>query len=216
MNRTDSDLVNAWLHHHEQDAFTTLYNRYADPVRFAMGRALGGFCASEVDELVQDFWAKLPELLPAWDPERGSLRTYLVVQASWAARSAEAKRRRRRAARRVDELPVRAPDPGSSRCLSAWSLAHCEGPEQALDSAGARKGNLSAAIERYLTACGDRPAKVLGAWLDGRSGRDIAQDLNLHPAQISRDLERARRRLATDLPGLLGMPVGGPAPLGAF
>lgn len=216
MNRSDLELVTAWMTHRDQGAFSALYSRYAGAVHFSMTRALGGFCSSEVDELVQDFWARLPELLPAWDPERGSLRTYLSVQASWAARSAEAKRRRRRAARRVDELPSRAPDPGSSRCMSAFSLSNSEGPESALDSAGERKRNLSSAIERYLTACGDRPARVLGAWLDGRTGRDIAKDLNLHPAQISRDLERARKRLATDLPGLLNAAGVGPAPALAF
>lgn len=203
MERSDAELVSDTLACRDERAFNTLYARYANPVHYAMSRALAGFCSSEVDELVQDFWARLPEMLPAWDPERGSLRTYLVVQASWAARSAEAKRRRRRASRRADTVPAFGQDPGASRCMSAWSLNNSEGPEAALDSAGSRKRRLSSALERYLGGSAERPARVLGAWLDGRSGRDIAQDLGLHPAQISRDLDRARRQLSVELPGLM-------------
>ena len=203
MERSDLELVNDFLARRDERAFEVMYSRYANPVQYAMTRALGGFCSSEVDELTQDFWARLPELLPAWEPERGSLRTYLVVQASWSARSAEAKRRRRRASRRADQVPAQGQDPGASRCMSAWSLNNSEGPEAALDSTGQRKRRVSSAIERYLGACTDRPAQVLSAWLDGRSGRDIAKDLGLHPAQISRDLDRARRRLSVELPALM-------------
>jgi DNA-directed RNA polymerase specialized sigma24 family protein len=41
---------------------------------------------------------------------------------------------------------------------------------------------------------------VLRAFIEGRTGRDIAKEFGLHPAQISRDLARARARLSRELP----------------
>lgn len=180
-------------------AFEVLYKRHQQPVSHAMGRRLGGLSASVVEEFAQDFWLRVPELLERWDPERGSLRTFLVVQATWSARSAEAKRRRRHASRRVALAPVRGEDPGASRCMSAFSLENADGPEVRLGGSGARKAGVAEAIHRYLASATDRPAQVLQAHMEGRSGRDIARDLGLHPAQVSRDLARARRRLEQEL-----------------
>ncbi|MEY3210614.1 MAG: hypothetical protein RIT28_1095 [Pseudomonadota bacterium] len=200
MSTIDRELVKSYLTLRTGRSFEVIYHLHAEPVRRSMTRSLGGFCSSEVEEFLQEFWAKLPELLERWDPERGSLRTYLVVQAAWAARSAEAKRRRRRARRRANELPSFGQDPGASRCMSAWSLEHADGPEAAMGGVGARKNGVTQAIDQYLSQYADRPAKVLRAFIEGRTGRDIAKEFGLHPAQISRDLARARARLSRELP----------------
>ena len=89
MSTIDRELVKSYLTLRTSPSFEVIYHLHAEPVRRSMTRSLGGFCSSEVEEFLQEFWAKLPELLERWDPERGSLRTYLVVQAAWAARSAE-------------------------------------------------------------------------------------------------------------------------------
>jgi hypothetical protein len=81
----DRELVKSYLTLRTSRSFEVIYHLHAEPVRRSMTRSLGGFCSSEVEEFLQEFWAKLPELLERWDPERGSLRTYLVVQAAWAA-----------------------------------------------------------------------------------------------------------------------------------
>lgn len=196
----DLDLVHAYLHENDQHAFEQLYRRYRSDVKRAMGRALSGFSHAEVDEFSQELWARGQALFEPWDPERGTLRTYLVVQATWGARSAEAKRMRRHAARRAAQVPASGQDPGASRCMSAWSLDNADGAEAALGGDGARKANASQAIRRYLQDNEERPAQVLRAWLEGRTGRDIAKDLGVHPAQVSRDLARARARMEGYLP----------------
>lgn len=194
-------LVRAYLDENDNRAFEQLYKRYNGYVYRAMSRALAGFSSAEVDEFAQELWARGPALFEPWDPERGSLRTYLVVQATWGARSAEAKRMRRHASRRAAELPARGQDPGASRCMSAWSLDNSDGAEGALSGDGARKANAAQAIRAYLETAGDdRPAYVLREWLDGRTGREIAKDLGVHPAQVSRDLARARAKMEKYLP----------------
>lgn len=180
-------------------SFELLYKAYANLVRAALQRRLHGLSSAVVEEFAQDFWARLPEVLASWDPNRGRLRTFLGVQASWAARSAEAKRRRRHAKRQAGELPATVGDPGASRCMSAFSLESAHGPEAALDGAGARKAEATARLERFVREGQDRPAYVVGAMLEGRSGRDIALELGLHPAQVSRDLARARTILDMQL-----------------
>ncbi|MFT5585841.1 MAG: RNA polymerase sigma factor (sigma-70 family) [Cognaticolwellia sp.] len=198
---TDLELVRAYLELNDQNAFEQIYLRYRSNVHRATSRALAGFSSAEVDEFAQELWARGPALFEPWDIERGTLRTYLVVQATWGARSAEAKRMRRHASRRAAELPASGQDPGASRCMSAWSLDNADGAEGALSGDGARKANASQAIRAYLDSANeDRPAYVLRQWLDGRTGREIAKDLGVHPAQISRDLARARTKMQEFLP----------------
>ncbi len=199
----DVDLVRAYVDHNDKHAFELLYKKYATDVRRAMARALSGFSSAEVDEFAQELWARGARLFEPYDAERGSVRTYLVVQATWGARSAEAKRMRRHASRRASQLPGSGQDPGAARCMSAWSLDNSDGALAAMSGNGARMANASEAIKGYLRENNDRPARVLQQWLDGRSGREIARDLGVHPAQISRDLARARVAMESFLPGPL-------------
>lgn len=196
----DLDLVRAYLDDDDVQAFELIYKRYANDVHRAMGRALSGFSFAEVDEFSQELWARGRALMEPWDPERGTLRTYLVVQATWGARSAEAKRMRRHASRRAAQLPASGQDPGAMRCMSAWSLENADGAVARMGGDGARKAGATRAVRTYLKENEDRPAQVLEAWLEGRTGRDIAQELGVHPAQISRDLARARTRMEKFLP----------------
>jgi len=203
MARTpDVDLVRAYIENDDRVAFSELYRRYSADVRRAMSRALSGFSSAEVDEFAQELWARGRTLFEPYDCERGSVRTYLVVQATWGARSAEAKRMRRHASRRAAEMPVSGQDPGAVRCMSAWSLDNSDGALAAMSGNGARMANASAAIQGYLRNNDDRPARVLRQWLDGRSGREIAKDLGVHPAQVSRDLARARLAMGDYLPAM--------------
>ena len=197
----DVDLVRAYVDDSDNSAFEALYRRYHADVRRAMSRALSGFSTAEVDEFAQELWARGPRLFEPYDADRGSVRTYLVVQATWGARSAEAKRMRRHASRRAAQLPASGQDPGAARCMSAWSLDNSDGALSAMSGDGARMANASQAIQGYLRANDDRPAMVLKQWLDGRSGREIAKDLGVHPAQVSRDLARARVAMEDYLPG---------------
>ena len=202
------ELVQAYLQRNDQQAFEQLSRRYESYGQRAMSRALAGFSSAEVDEFSQELWARGPALFEPWDPDRGTLRTYLVVQATWGARSAEAKRMRRHASRRAAELPASGQDPGAARCMSAWSLDNADGAEGAMSGDGARKANATQAIRAYLDTAGeDRPAYVLRQWLDGRSGREIAKDLGVHPAQVSRDLARARSKMQQYLPERRDQPV---------
>lgn len=196
----DLDLVRAYLDKGDHNAFEQIYRRYGNDVHRAMSRALSGFSSAEVDEFSQELWARGRALLEPFDPQRGTLRTYLVVQATWGARSAEAKRMRRHASRRAAEMPTGGRDPGQSRCMSAWSLDNSHGALGSMSGDGARKANASEAIRAYLASNNDRPAYVLKAWLAGRTGRDIAKELGVHPAQVSRDLARARVQMARFLP----------------
>jgi DNA-directed RNA polymerase specialized sigma24 family protein len=85
--------------------------------------------------------------------------------------------------------------------MSAWSLDNTDGAEGARSGDGARKAHANQAIRAYLdSAKNDRPALVLRQWLDGRTGREIAKELGLHPAQVSRDLARARSDMQEYLP----------------
>lgn len=197
----DVELVRAYVDQNDNGAFEQLYRKYAADVRRAMSRALSGFSTAEVDEFAQELWARGQRLFEPYDPDRGSVRTFLVVQATWGARSAEAKRMRRHASRRAAQLPASGQDPGASRCMSAWSLDNSDGALSAMSGNGARMANANEAIQGYLRANDDRPARVLRQWLDGRSGREIAKDLGVHPAQVSRDLARARVAMEEFLPG---------------
>ena len=97
----DVELVRAYVDRNDNSAFERLYRKYAADVRRAMSRALSGFSTAEVDEFAQELWARGQRLFEPYDPDRGSVRTFLVVQATWGARSAEAKRMRRHASRRA-------------------------------------------------------------------------------------------------------------------
>jgi hypothetical protein len=68
MSTIDRELVKSYLTLRTGRSFEVIYHLHAEPVRRSMTRSLGGFCSSEVDEFLQEFWAKLPELLERWDP----------------------------------------------------------------------------------------------------------------------------------------------------
>lgn len=94
---SDNDLL-ARLSESPDDAVAELHRRYADAVRVRAMRVLGDRTLAEV--VVQDVFLRLWLRPDSFDPARGSLLTYLGIQARSRAieqrRSSEARRERER------------------------------------------------------------------------------------------------------------------------
>lgn len=100
LNQTDSDLFSR-LQNGQTDTLATLYDRHAGLVYAIALQLLGN--TTEAEDLTQDIFLILTKAC-SYDPQRGSLRTYLAILTR--SRALDRLRARSRKQKRLSERPL--------------------------------------------------------------------------------------------------------------
>lgn len=171
---------------YQQDALAEAYRRHAGAV-FGLARRLLG-AAAPAEEVVQEIFLRLWNEPERFDPERGSLRAFLLAQAHGRAvdllRSDTA--RRRREERDAGERPAVADADGE-----LWNLALAE--------------QVRAALSRLHD--GERAAIEL-AYFGGHTYREVATLLGEAEGTVKSRIRAGLKRLRAEL-SAAGVTLGG-------
>lgn len=189
---SDADLVRALVPGREE-ALAELYRRHAGPIRSVARRLL--WSADLADETTQDVFLSLWLAPERYDPERGSLRAYLQVQ---ARRRAVDLARSETARRRREESPA-------GRAVLAIPEAAVE--ERVIDLTTAR------AVHRVVADLvpAEREAIEL-AYFGGHSYRQVAVLLGQPEGTVKNRIRAGLRRMRSGrwtVPGALRSPIRG-------
>ena len=172
---------------YQQDALAEAYRRHAGAVFGLARRLLGG--QAQAEEIVQEIFLRLWNQPERYDPERGSLRSFLLTQthgrAVDALRSAVARRRREER----DASEPRAAVDDVDREM--WNLALADPVREAL--AGLHDG--------------EREAIEL-AYLGGHTYREVATMLGEAEGTVKSRIRAGLKRLRSDLTAS-GVTLGG-------
>lgn len=169
-----------------QDALAEAYRRHAGAV-FALGRRLLQDTTA-AEEVVQEVFLRLWNSPDKFDPERGSLRSYLLAQTHGRAVDilrSEASRRRR------EERDVRqTAESGYDLEHEVWDLAVSERVKEAVNSLPAEERR---AIEL--------------AYFGGHTYREVAVILDAPEGTVKSRIRSGLRRMRTELAEAgIGMP----------
>ncbi len=100
-NWTDDDLAQR-LHEHDPDALETLISRYSREVFYFIRLVLDGVgVVQDAEECVNDLFVAVWQEIGSFDPQRGTLRTWLTMRAKYIALD----RRRQLCRRQLHSLP---------------------------------------------------------------------------------------------------------------
>src|SRR5260370_32289006 len=100
-NWTDDDLARR-LHEHDPDALETLISRYSREVFYFIRLVLDGIgVVQDAEECVNDLFVAVWQEIGSFDPQRGTLRTWLTMRAKYIALD----RRRQLCRRQLHSLP---------------------------------------------------------------------------------------------------------------
>jgi RNA polymerase sigma-70 factor (ECF subfamily) len=171
----------------QQEALAEAYRRHAGPVCALARRLLGG--QTQAEEIVQEVFLRLWNSPDRFDPERGSLRSYLLAQAhsrSVDVLRSEASRRHRE---QRDHRATPAVDYDLEREM--WDLSMAEQVRQALSS----------------LPPGEREAIEL-AYFGGRTYREVAAQLGEAEGTVKSRIRSGLRRLRGELTAA-GVGMGG-------
>ncbi len=84
-NWTDDDLAQR-LHEHDPEALETLISRYSREVFYFIRLVLDGVgVAQDAEECVNDLFVAVWQEIDSFDPQRGTLRTWLTMRAKYIA-----------------------------------------------------------------------------------------------------------------------------------
>lgn len=165
---------------YRQDALAEVYRRHAGAIYSLAARVVGD--AGNAEEVVQEVLLKLWTAPERFDPERGSLRSFLLTQAH--SRAVDAIRRDGSRRRREETEVQRAAESGYDLEHEVWDLAVAEqvrGAMQALPD-----------TER-------RPIEL--AYFGGHSYREVAVMLEEPEGTVKSRIRSGLRRLRTELQG---------------
>jgi RNA polymerase sigma-70 factor, ECF subfamily len=183
---SDAALVMAVARFH-QDALAEIYRRHAGVV-FGLSRRLIG-APGQAEEVVQEIFLRLWNQPERFDPERGSLRSFLLTQAHGRSvdllRSEGARRRR-------EQRDAREPvDASHDLDREMWDLALA--------------GEVRAAME--VLRPGERAAIEL-AYFGGKTYREVATMLGEAEGTIKSRIRAGLTRLRSELASA-GVTMGG-------
>jgi len=101
-NWTDDDLAQR-LYEHDPDALETLISRYSREVFYFIRLVLDGVgVIQDAEECVNDLFVAVWQEIDSFDPQRGTLRTWLTMRAKYIALD----RRRQLCRRQLHNLPA--------------------------------------------------------------------------------------------------------------
>src|SRR5260370_12423024 len=84
-NWTDDDLARR-LHEHDPDALETLISRYSREVFYFIRLVLDGVgVVQDAEECVNDLFVAVWQEIGSFDPQRGTLRTWLTIRSKYIA-----------------------------------------------------------------------------------------------------------------------------------
>jgi len=182
---SDASLVVA-LARYQQSALGEVYRRHAGAVFGLSKRLLGD--QAKAEEVVQEVFLRLWNQPDRFDPERGSLRSFLLAQTH--GRSVDILRsdgaRRRREERDARELA----ESGYDLDREVWDLALADHVRRALDA----------------LQPGEREAIEL-AYFGGRTYREVAVQLDEAEGTVKSRIRSGLKRLRTEL-SAAGVTVG--------
>lgn len=176
----DAELVGALARGDEQ-ALGELYRRHARAVYGLARRVLGD--GSEAEDLVQEVFVHLWEHPERVDPERGSVRTYLLTRTH--SRAVDTVRSRAARARREERDARAAPLTTSDLEREVWELALAERMSRAVAALPPQE---RAAIEL--------------AYFEGRTYREVAAALSEPEGTVKSRIRRGLGRLRGVLEGV--------------
>jgi RNA polymerase sigma-70 factor (ECF subfamily) len=177
---SDAGLVLA-LARYQHDALAEVYRRHAGAV-FGLARRLLGDPA-KAEEIVQDVLLRLWNQPERFDPERGSLRSYLLSQAH--SRAVDVLRSDTSRRQREERDAHRTAEAGYDVDHEAWDLAMAEQVRRALQK-----------LHPY-----ERTAVEL-AYFGGRTYREVAAELGEAEGTVKSRIRSGLKRLRVELMAL--------------
>jgi len=163
---------------YRQEALAEIYRRHAGAV-YALARRVTSQ-AGVAEEVVQEVLLRLWSQPDRFDPERGSLRSFLLTQAH--SRAVDIVRSEGSRRRREDTDALRTADAGYDLEHEVWDLAMAERVRDAL-------GVLSADERRAIEL----------AYFDGRTYREVAVLLDQPEGTVKSRIRTGLRRLRTEM-----------------
>src|SRR5258707_11272029 len=128
---SDEDLARR-LHEHDPDALETLISRYSREVFYFIRLVLDGIgVVQDAEECVNDLFVAVWQEIGSFDPQRGTLRTWLTMRAKYIALD----RRRQLCRRQLHSLPPadenRQWSTSDGNGVGAGNIFRCGAPDRA-------------------------------------------------------------------------------------
>ncbi len=183
---SDSALVLSMARYH-QDALAEAYRRHAGSVFGLSKRLLGN--QAQAEEVVQEIFLRLWNEPERFDPDRGTLRSFLLTQAH--GRSVDLLRSEAARRRREERDVRREPAPDIDLDREMWDLALASHVRDAL---GQLQDGERAAIEL--------------AYFGGHTYREVAEMLGEPEGTVKSRIRAGLKRLRTEL-SAAGVTLGG-------
>jgi RNA polymerase sigma-70 factor, ECF subfamily len=176
-NASDAALVLA-LARFQQPALAEVYRRHAGAAFGLSKRLLGD--QAQAEEVVQEVFLRLWNQPERFDPERGSLRSFLLAQAH--SRSVDILRSETSRRRREERDAREAAEGGYDLDREVWDMALAE--------------HVRAAMQRLHPT--ERAAVEL-AYFGGRTYREVAADLGEAEGTVKSRIRSGLKRLRAEL-----------------
>lgn len=176
-DHSDATLV-LGIARYRQEALAEVYRRHAGAV-YALARRVTNQ-ASVAEEVVQEVLLKLWSNPDRFDPERGSLRSFLLTQAH--SRAVDIARSEGSRRRREENEVARTAAAGYDLEREVWDLAMAEQVQEAMDALSE-----------------DERAAIQLAYFGGHSYREVAVMLDQPEGTVKSRIRAGLRRLRTEL-----------------